>query len=158
MRCPNCNFEINKKDTYCPHCGEEIRPLRNQVKNAWKDSKQRKGIKSFVKKNTLKKLVGVNLFIILSIFLIYIIDFILIYKLNIDTMSSFLTFITIILTFLLYVFGNIGILFIQIQLHAVLYDLGGVGGRLRAGEIYTKLLTNNIADHIVNLGFDVDIG
>ncbi len=56
------------------------------------------------------------------------------------------------------IFGNIGILFIQIQLHAVLYDLGGVSCRLRAGEIYTKLLTNNIADHIVNLGFDVDIG
>ena len=116
MRCPNCNFEINKKDTYCPHCGEEIRPLRNQVKNAWKDSKQRKGIKSFVKKNTLKKLVGVNLFIILSIFLIYIIDFILIYKLNIDTMSSFLTFITIILTFLLYVFGNIGIFAVALDI------------------------------------------
>ena len=56
------------------------------------------------------------------------------------------------------IFGDIGILFIQIQLHAVLYDLGGVSCRLRAGEIYTKLLTNNMAEHIVNLGFDVDIG
>ena len=30
MRCPNCNFEINKKDIYCSNCGAEIHPLKNQ--------------------------------------------------------------------------------------------------------------------------------
>ena len=109
MKCPNCNFEINKKDIYCSNCGAEIHPLKNQIKHAWKDSSQRKGIKAFVRKNTLKKLICANIFIITSIILVYVIDFILLEFLNLENLSSFLAAITIIITFLLYVFGTIGI-------------------------------------------------
>lgn len=108
MRCPNCNFEINKKDIYCPNCGAEINPLKNQIKNAWKDSKQRKGIKTFVRKNTLKKLICANIFVILSIFLVYGIDYILLEYLKLENITSILAILTIILTFVLYILGTIG--------------------------------------------------
>ena len=109
MRCPNCNFEINKEDTYCSNCGAEISPLKNQIKNSWKDSRQRKGIKSFVRKNTLKKLIYANIFIILSIFLVYVIDYVLLEYLKLENITYILVILTIILTFSFYIFGSIGI-------------------------------------------------
>ena len=109
MRCPNCNFEINKEDIYCSNCGAEISPLKNQIKNSWKDSRQRKGIKSFVRKNTLKKLICANIFIILSIFLVYVIDYVLLEYLKLENITYILVILTIILTFSFYIFGTIGI-------------------------------------------------
>ena len=64
MICPNCNNQVNKKDSYCPHCGAELKPTINQIKNTWTSSKERKAIKNFVKKKTLKPLIGAHFFII----------------------------------------------------------------------------------------------
>ena len=61
MICPNCHNQVTKKDSYCPHCGAELKPTINQIKNAWTSSKERKAIKNFVKKKTLKPLIGAPL-------------------------------------------------------------------------------------------------
>ena len=130
MRCPNCNFETNKKDIYCSNCGAEINPLKNQIKNAWEDSKQRKGIKAFVRKNILKKLICANLFIILSIFLIYVVDYILLEYLNIENITIILVPLTIILTFSLYIFGTIGIFALALDISR--------GKKFKILDIYKK--------------------
>lgn len=134
MICPNCHNQVNKKDSYCPHCGAELKPTINQIKNTWTSSKERKAIKNFVKKKTLKPLIGAHFFIIFLIFLIYFIDTLILENINIsDGARLFMGLATIFLTFFLLLFGGIG-------LFGVALDISR-GQKLKLIDIYKKSVT-----------------